>query len=520
MNIGEILRQQAAERGEAPALIDVHKGQDRILSFRALDSISARLAEQLAQNGLGRGDTILILHPMAAELYAFLIAAFRIGAIAMFLDPSVGRDYIERCLRMLPPKAFYGSAKAQLLRLWIPSLRRVRLHLCSRPFPGALHLSLRSEGPERNTIAAVEDSDAALITFTSGSTGEPKAALRTHGFLQAQHRALQTSLHHVAGTVDLTTLPIFVLANLASGVTSVLPDADMRKPGHIRPQPVLRQMQDLSISTMAASPALVSRLTEWCRKSNLRLEGMKGVFMGGAPVFAEDLLCAREVFPKADITAVYGSTEAEPMAEISLPNIHPDDFVAMQQGRGLIAGIPVPSLALRILRNQWGSSIAPLNQNAFNKLGLGTDEVGEIVVSGEHVLSGYLKGVGDAETKFRVDGVVWHRTGDLGRIDPQGRLWLLGRASAMIHDERGILYPFAVECAARQVPGIRRAATLSLAGKRILAIEADESTTVDAARQALQWAQLDDVRMLPSIPMDKRHNAKVDYVELQKALSR
>ena len=75
----------------------------------------------------------------------------------------------------------------------------------------------------------------ALVTFTSGSTGAPKAAVRTHGFLLEQHRVLAESLRLTPDDLDLTTLPIFVLANLGSGVCSLIPDADLRHPGAIEP---------------------------------------------------------------------------------------------------------------------------------------------------------------------------------------------------------------------------------------------------------------------------------------------
>ena len=520
MNIAHILSERASERGESPALIDRRRGQDRVLSFHGLESASARFAERLHRKGIGPGDQVLILHPMTAELYAFLIAIFRVGAVGMFLDPSAGRGYVERCLRISPPKAFFGSAKAQLLRLWTRGLRRVALSICTSPVPGAMHISLNAPGPELKSIATSDESSPALITFTSGSTGEPKAAMRNHGFLLAQHRALHASLQLREGTFDLTTLPVFVLANLASGVTSVIPDADMRRPGHLDPRPVIRQLQRLPITTMAASPALVARLTAECRTSQTRIERIERVFMGGAPVFPEDLREAHETFSNAEITAVYGSTEAEPMAEVAFSSISKDDFEAMEQGSGLLAGEPVVSIALRIIRNCSGEPIPPLDETQFEARCLGAEEVGEIVVSGEHVLKGYLDGAGDAETKLRVGEKVWHRTGDLGWLDLRGRLWLMGRASAVIEDERGVAYPFAVECAARQIDGVRRAAILSVAGQRLLALEADSDRVVDAARGRLKWAELDEVRLLRSIPLDKRHNAKVDYVALRRVLSK
>jgi acyl-CoA synthetase (AMP-forming)/AMP-acid ligase II len=519
VNITQILRQQALERGDAPAIIDVRGGRDRVTSFRELEAASARFAERISRAGIGTGDSALILYPMSAELYAFLIALFRVGAVAMFLDPSAGSEFIARCLRENPPKAFFGSAKAQLLRLRIREFRRVGLFICTVPLPGTLHLSLSAHCQESTVSDATEDSDPAIITFTSGSTGAPKGALRTHGFLLAQHRALKCSLGHRTGTLDLTTLPVFVLANLASGITSVIPDADMRRPGRIAPWPVIRQLQRFPISTMAASPAFVSRLTAECQRRGVRTPGMQRVYMGGAPVFPEDLREVRAAFPEAEIVAIYGSTEAEPIAEVSLSSMADDDFEAMARGRGLLAGLPVESIALRILPDRWGAPIAPLTGDHFQALCLAPEEIGEIVVSGDHVLKGYLHGIGDAENKFSVEGNIWHRTGDLGRLDRQGRLWLMGRASAVIRDERGTLYPFAVESAARQIPGIRRAAIIKLNGRRIMAVEAESRDAGEAARPRMTWTNVDEIRIVRRMPTDNRHNAKIDYAELKRILS-
>ncbi len=145
-------------------------------------------------------------------------------------------------------------------------------------------------------------------------------------------------------------------------------------------------------------------------------------------------------------------------------------------------------------------------------------EPGEIVVSGGHVLRGYLNGEGDTETKFEVDGVRWHRTGDLGYMDAAGRLWLLGRCNGKIQDARGTLYPFAVECAAMQTPAIRRAALAAIDGRRVLAVEGRETVSREEILRSLSWAALDQVVFLDHIPVDRRHNAKVDYVALDRKL--
>src|SRR5690606_19153868 len=140
-----------------------------------------------------------------------------------------------------------------------------------------------------------------------------------------------------------------------------------------------------------------------------------------------------------------------------------------------------------------------------------------------HVLPGYLHGAGDRETKFRVDGRIWHRTGDAGCLDERGRLWLLGRAQARLSDDRGTLYPFAVEAAACAVAGVRRSALVQVDGKRVLVIEPAAKAPSDLpaiiSRQ-LAWAHLDQVRPMKSIPVDKRHNAKIDYPALMQRLGK
>src|SRR5207302_1048715 len=115
MNIAGILTEQAAIRPEAAAIIDGRGGRSRITSFRQMERASGSAAALLSGAGLRAGDHVLVLQPMSAELYIALIAIFRLGLVAMFFDPSAGRDHITACCEMTPPRAFIGSAKAQLL---------------------------------------------------------------------------------------------------------------------------------------------------------------------------------------------------------------------------------------------------------------------------------------------------------------------------------------------------------------------------------------------------------------------
>lgn len=512
MNLAALLQAQAQHRPDAIALI----AADGTLTFRQLDHKAARTAALLEATGLRMGDPVLVFQPMSCALYVALLAIFRLGLIATFVDPSAGREHIERCCALCLPRGFIGSARAHLLRLRSPALRRIPHHFSTgMAVPSATRLACAERLAAREEWAPVGADSPALMTFTSGSTGQPKVAVRSHGFLLTQHSVLAHHLALKAGDVDLSTLPIFALANLACGVTSVIPDADLRRPGAINPAPVWRQLSALKVSRCAASPAFLERLVEHAERRDQTLDHIQHIHTGGAPVFPRLLERLAKVAPRAHVVAVYGSTEAEPIAHLDAADVSVDDAAAMRVGRGLLAGPPVAELSLRILRAQWGTPISPLSQAAFEHACLPVGEAGEIVVSGAHVLRGYLGGQGDTETKFDVDGERWHRTGDMGYLDSHGRLWLLGRAGARVVDARGELHPFAVECVAGMLPGVRRSALLAHEGRRILAIEGDErQLNLAELKHVLAWAQLDAVLRLKRIPVDKRHNAKVDYPAL------
>lgn len=193
----------------------------------------------------------------------------------------------------------------------------------------------------------------------------------------------------------------------------------------------------------------------------------------------------------------------------------------MLSGKGLLAGTPVPEIAARAIANSWGEALGPYTRAAFDVVCLPPGEAGKIVVSGPHVVRSYLGGHGDAETKFDADGTRWHRTGDSGWFDTRGRLWLLDRCKAVVRDARGILYPFAVETAALGAAGVRRAALASTGGRRVLLVEllAGAAPDLVAVREQLAWAGLDRVTV-DAIPVDARHNAKVDYAALEAMVRR
>ena len=224
MNIVDILCERARMHGDRPAIIE----RGRTITFAELVAATASAAAELESAGLAPGMRAIVLSPMSIDLYIALIGMFRLQVAPVFVDPA----HLAACIARLQPDAFVAVPRAHLLRLTTPAVQQIPIKLTVAQVAGARRSSQIGRGEP-----CAPDTPA-IVTFTSGSTGAPKAVVRSHGFLIAQHQALATSLAFEPGDTDLTALPIVLLANLASGVTSIIPDADLRAPGAIRPEPV------------------------------------------------------------------------------------------------------------------------------------------------------------------------------------------------------------------------------------------------------------------------------------------
>ncbi|HXC65432.1 MAG TPA: AMP-binding protein, partial [bacterium] len=333
MNALSAFQAYARKRPQQPALLQGVGPGRSALSFGELELGSAQLAQGLLARGLKPGDRVLVAVPMSQDLYTILLACFRSGLSAVFVDAWASVARLDAALAAASPQAVFLSPRACALLLLSPGLRRVphRYPAQKQLFP----LSRLFAPASAPTLPSLPPGQEAYVTFTTGSTGRPKGAARSHGFLAAQSRALAKVLRPRAGSVDLAVLPSFVLLNLAQGVSSVLPDLDPARPERADPARQWALILEHQAESASGSPAYFDALASHALGLGQRLP-FKRLFVGGAavpPAMAQRLVQAC----KGKVTVVYGSTEAEPIAHTPARDL----LRAAAQGRpGLLAGKP------------------------------------------------------------------------------------------------------------------------------------------------------------------------------------
>lgn len=556
INVAAELGPLAREYAHVSALVTVDsRGRplDRV-SFSRLDGLVARCAGGLRLWGVERGDRVIVFVPMSVGLYVVLLALLRLGAVAVFIDPWAGRRVIDAAVSLVEPAAFVGVPKAQLLRMASPALRTVPLSVEVAPEPGVRARIARSvfRAPVRVRAGAAvpfEDllvrggrepvrhpeqtsgDDPALVTFTTGSTGAPKGANRTHAVLAAQHAALTNHIDQSRGDVHLTNLPIVVLHNLARGVTTVLPPASSAQDAGISGEQLHATVSGAGATLLTLSPAPLAALAD----GPSSLSKVRRIYTGGGPVLPEMLLRVMPVVPYAEIDVLYGSTEAEPIAHASARDVLDRRADVHEQG-GIFVGFPVDEVRVRLVRPHDGP-IELLPGSALADWDVEEGSPGEILVSGDHVNRDYY-GDPDAVRRNKVTdehGVLWHRTGDVARRGTDGGLWLLGRVGVDVRVGGATTYALEIEAPVSDLPEIGRAAICvpRFAGAdrefknaaAVLAVEPAKgfgrADARDAAVECLRRLGADrsiEVRTLRRIPMDSRHGAKVDTAALERRL--
>lgn len=509
---------------------------DEINYVQMAGRISA-FANGLKKIGITKGDRIIIFLPMSLDMYVAMFAVQRIGAIAVFLDSWARAGHLGATAECVGPKGMVSFAQAFQLVDQVPEFKSMPIRIMYGPGENFTHkfeeLMVAGECP----MEPVESETTALITFTTGSTGKPKGANRTHRFLSAQHHALSHVIPYEATDIDMPIFPIFSLNNLATGVTTVLPSINLAAPSEHDPAILTNQILNNKINCATMSPSNLVGLSKFCAQHGIMLSQMKRMVTGGAPISRDDVEKYYQIAPQSELWVLYGSTEAEPMAHIEGRDMLKEKRNADSEivEEGVNVGHISEDVDYKFIRLVDGP--ITLGAGGWKDLEVPVGEVGEFICTGDHVCKEYYNNP-DAFTATKIkgpDGAVYHRTGDLGYLDREKNLWLVGRVNNAIVREGKYYFPVKSEVILKRLSFTYRCAFFGLPDaklgqKNCVAIELPAGTDVasfnfaDAKKEVKRIfsknnTPLDEIYFVKAVPMDPRHHSKVEYAVLKKQLT-
>ncbi len=532
VNVSNLVRAQARRAPEQTALITPEGKAWRRTSFAQLERRIDLLSHALRRAGLVRGERVLVFVKPGPEWVALLFALMRTGAIPALIDPAMGRAGVLACVQRIAPRGFVGTTAACLLKLLFGEpFRSVEVTLTSGNLAlGATPLNkIVDEEEGAFEPAQTFSDDPAAILFTSGSTGPAKGVVYTHGMCVAQTAALRELYGMREGDVDVACFAPFALFGPALGLTTVLPRIDFSHPARAKPEEVVLALQAHNAVQCFGSPAIWRRVAPWCARNGVKLTGLERLMIAGAPVHPSMVEECRAMLPDGDVHTPYGATESLPVSSASGAEI----LAARERtasGAGNFVGRLAPNCEARVIAIR--DEPIPLWRD---ELLVKPGELGELVVSGPQVTREYaFEPDHTAASKIRDGACTWHRMGDLVRMDEGGALWFQGRKSHRLETELGVFGPVAVENVFRSHAAIARCALVGL-GERgrehpVLVVEPHTSAwpSSDAQRASLATqirtagashplgARVEHVLFQRALPVDVRHNAKIDRGALKR----
>jgi len=535
-NIGALLGEQASIRPESTALVfpdvrDVSGPRWKTATFAALHRRSDRYARGLADRGLRRGDRTLFLMKPSIDFYEVLFGAIKLGAVPVLVDPGMGLPAVLRCIRQIGPRAVIATPLVHAVRTFVRrpfSSADILVTAGDRWFWGGVTLQQCLGPDEPFEMKSYAADDEVGIVFTSGSTGPAKGVSYTHGAFHAVSRLAGAPLGRVAGRVNLETFAAYVLFDVVQGITSVVPDMDLSRPATVDPAKLVEAISAWSPETAFASPVVLRKLFRHCTEHGISLP-FRDVLTGVAPVPCALHRQLRDLAPEATLHVNYGATEGMTATHIDSDEILGESWAKTKRGHGTCVGRPFPGMTVRLIH----ITDDPV-PSWSDDLHVPEGEFGEIVLEGPVVSRAYADlPDANAAAKIARGDAILHRTGDLGRLDDQGRLWFCGRKAHRLETRNGIVPPVPVEGIFNQHPAVLRTALVGV-GERgtevpVLCVELEIGVTwsEDLEREVLgladgtRWSGIvEDVLAHPGFPVDARHNAKIRREELRKWATR
>jgi acyl-CoA synthetase (AMP-forming)/AMP-acid ligase II len=534
-NVATALRNQARARPDAPALrfpaADYQTDRPRWdeWSYGQLDRESDALAAGLASEaGFVRGERVVVMVRPSLRFYALLFALFKLGAVPVLLDPGMGMGPLLRCVRQIRPTALVAISPVHAVRQFVrgpfATVQKVVTD-GSRWFWGGTTLD-QCRKPQEAPFPLAEcgpDDDAAIL-FTSGSTGTPKGVVAHQAMLAAEIATIRAMFGFGPGGVMVQCFAAFALFDLSWGHLAVIPKMDLSRPASADPADILAAVEANGATVAFASPIVWQNVLRYCEKTGKKLTSLGRVVTVGAPIPAylhQRLL--PYLAPGTEIATPYGATEGMPVTWVSTGDVLAVE-PRVRAGEGVCVGRPAPGIQIRLARvtdepiPEWtDATAAPAG------------EIGEICISGDQVSREYRDlPEANALAKIREGSTLWHRMGDLGRWDDDGRLWFCGRKGHRLTTKQGLVPNVPVEQVFNAHPAVFRSALVGLGspGDQLpfLLVELEtghgwtpslEAELRDLAKGTRWEGVVQGMAPHPGFPTDARHNSKIRNEDLR-----
>ncbi|WP_234680183.1 AMP-binding protein [Bradyrhizobium monzae] len=423
MNLAHHLLRAARADASAPALL---KGLTPVATYGRLAMTVASLAASLQRRlGLARGDRVALLMKNVPDYVACLYACWHAGLVAVPINVKLHPSEVAFILDNSGAAVVFvtedmASVASEALALG-PATPRI-VEIGSAEYRGM-------EKTDGIAIADVGITDPAWIFYTSGTTGRPKGAVLSHRNLLAMSLNYLAEINPVVpGEALLHAAPmshgsgLYMVPHVLGMGAQIIPES-----GRFEPDEILQLTAKRSGISFFAAPTMVRRLTVAAEAAGASAPGLKTIIYGGGPMYVADCKAALGVFgPK--LVQIYGQGET-PMTITYLPkSMHVDAENPRHEDRLASVGIAQAVVQVRTV-DEAGRDVAP-------------DEIGEIIVRGDTVMSGYWQNP-DATANTLRDG--WLYTGDMGAFDGDGFLTLKDRSKDVIISGGTNIYPREVE---------------------------------------------------------------------------
>lgn len=401
---------------------------DDTRSHAELHDRAARLACVLADGGVGAGDAVGLLLHNRIEFVEALLACHRLAAIAVPINFRLASGEIEFILAD-------SGAVALVCDSPPPPLPPVRMVLEVGPrYDDAVASAQPAGGP----VELVED-DAALMCYTSGTTGRPKGALLTHRNLVASTLSWIHEMRAGEDDVWLSGQPLFhiggingLLPFLVLGATVIIAPTTT-----FDPEATLRLVETHGVTMCIFVPTQWATICASDAVARIDPRQLRVAMWGASPAPRRTLEAMEEAFPHAAIVSAYGQTE---MSGATTLLKGADSTRKMGS-----VGKPMLGVELRVVDDEL-CDVPP-------------DGVGEVVYRGSNVMAGYHRQPEATREAFAGD---WFHSGDLARIDGEGYLWLVDRKKDMIVSGGENVYPAEVERVLLDHPAVAEAAVIGV----------------------------------------------------------